>query len=119
MPTDALDAATPPARTLEEACQALWLATLSLMTAYLHNRAPAHRLLLARRIARNFATLADQPCYDATARARFLRLQARWDATARRLAGEPVRAADPLATAAAQLAGWWRRLCRLALPLRH
>lgn len=116
---DAPQGAAPGARTLQEACRALWLATLSLMTAYLHNRAPAHRLLLARRIARNFATLADQPCYDAAARARFARLQARWDGTARRLAGEPARAADPLAAAAAQLAGWWRRLCRAALPLRH
>ena len=43
---------------LERACVALWSATLSLMAAYMQQPAPAHRLLLARRIAANFDILA-------------------------------------------------------------
>ena len=72
---------------LERACTALWAATLSLMTAYMHNTAPAHRLLLARRIASNFQTLAQQECFSKTSRDAFARLQQRWHGTAMRLAG--------------------------------
>jgi hypothetical protein len=72
---------TAPA-SLEQACRALWLATLSLMAAFMHQPAPAHRHLLARRIARNLATLAEQPCFTADTRGRFARLAARWEATA-------------------------------------
>ncbi|AMO23950.1 hypothetical protein GCM10027034_19540 [Ramlibacter solisilvae] len=63
---------------LSRASHALWLATLSLMTAYMHNAAPAHRYLLAWRIARNFSTLCEQECFDGNTRARFSRLAARW-----------------------------------------
>ena len=64
---------------LAQACRALWLATLGLMASFMHTRAPAHRALLARRIARNLSTLADQPdCFDARTRDRFARLSQRW-----------------------------------------
>jgi hypothetical protein len=71
---------------LERACMALWSATLSLMTAYMQQPAPAHRLLLARRIAANFATLARQDSFAPASRAAFARLHARWDAIASGLA---------------------------------
>ncbi|RYY84755.1 MAG: hypothetical protein EOO24_37300 [Comamonadaceae bacterium] len=74
---------------LHEASRSLWLATLSLMTAFMQTQAPAHRLLMARRIARNFETLREQECFSADCRERFARLGARWTATARRLGGEP------------------------------
>jgi hypothetical protein len=70
---------------LAQASRALWSATLSLMTAFMQTPAPAHRLMLARRIARNFETLADQPCFDEAARAGFERLRARWAAKVERL----------------------------------
>ena len=63
---------------LEHACTALWSATLALMTAYMHQGAPAHRLLLARRIAANFSTLAKQDSFAPASRAAFARLQIRW-----------------------------------------
>jgi len=50
--------------TLATASTALWSATLALMTAYLHATGPAHRLLLARRIAANFATLSEQQVFS-------------------------------------------------------
>lgn len=71
---------------LAEASRALWLASLSLMTAFMATRAPAHRLLMARRLARNFGTLAEQPCFDRKACASFARLARRWQANADRLA---------------------------------
>ncbi|MCR6679031.1 hypothetical protein NVV43_26420, partial [Escherichia marmotae] len=49
--------ASEHAQALADACRALWLATVSLMTAFMQTQAPAHRLLLARRIARNLDTL--------------------------------------------------------------
>ena len=67
---------------LERACIALWCATLALMTAYLQQPAPAHRLLLARRIAANFQTLAQQESFSPASRDSFARLQRRWDANA-------------------------------------
>ena len=71
---------------LAQACGALWLATLSLMTAFMQTQAPAHRHLLARRIARNLGTLAGQDCFSTDCRATFRKLAARWDAQAERFA---------------------------------
>lgn len=76
---------------LASACNALWTANLSLMMAFMHTRAPAHRLLMARRIARNFATLQEQDCFAAASRASFARLSRRWNAKADRLAREEQR----------------------------
>jgi hypothetical protein len=78
-------AAAPAASELAQACSALWLATLSLMTAFMQNPAPAHRLLLARRISRNLGTLQAQDCFDADCRRRFARLSRRWADTAQAL----------------------------------
>jgi len=87
--TEAAPAEAPasPALLLAQASRALWIATLSLMTAYMQNQAPAHRLLLARRVARNFETLARQECFAAACRGSFERLARRWQARARALAG--------------------------------
>ncbi|HYF20600.1 MAG TPA: hypothetical protein VEA40_22225 [Ramlibacter sp.] len=67
---------------LQDASRALWLATLSLMTAFMQTPAPAHRLLMARRIARNFDTLREQDCFSADCRRSFTRLAARWSGIA-------------------------------------
>lgn len=67
---------------LAQACHSLWLATLSLMTAYMHNGAPMHRYMLARKIARNFTTLKDQECFGAHTRDYFAKLARRWQRTA-------------------------------------
>ena len=80
-----------PAVLLAQANRALWAATLSLMTAFMQTMAPAHRYLLARRIARNFETLSRQDCFDADCRARFERLAARWQAQARAYAPDAPR----------------------------
>jgi hypothetical protein len=61
------------------------------MTAFLQTPAPAHRYLLARRIARNFETLAQQECFDSGCRASFGRLGQRWAARAEQLAPQPVQ----------------------------
>ncbi len=85
-PPESAVAASPEVRQeLAQACKALWLATLSLMTAFMRNQAPAHKLLLARRIARNFETLQAQDCFSCADRASFARLSQRWTATAQRL----------------------------------
>jgi len=63
---------------LSRASSALWLATLSLMTAYMRNTAPAHRYLVAWRIARNLSTLREQECFGASTRDSFARLAVRW-----------------------------------------
>jgi hypothetical protein len=81
-----------PAFQLAEASRALWLATLALMTAFMQTGAPAHRCLLARRIARNFGTLAQQDCFDSRSRASFRRLAHRWQANADQLAPQPAEA---------------------------
>ena len=70
---------------LQEASRALWLATLSLMTAFMQTQAPAHRLLLARRIARNFDTLRRLECFSREARQSFARLGLRWNDKAKAL----------------------------------
>lgn len=67
---------------LSQACQALWLATLSLMTAFMQNQAPAHRYLLARRIAANLHTLTGQDSFAVPTRERFERLARRWEGVA-------------------------------------
>jgi len=74
---------------LAQASTTLWLATLSLMTAYMKTRAPAHRYLLARRIARNFQTLGQQECFSGDCRRRFLKLGMRWEDTASELDPQP------------------------------
>lgn len=75
---------------LADACRALWLATLSLMAAFMQQRAPAHRYLLARRICANFDTLRAQDCFSVANRRAFARLALRWHAQAERLAPVPV-----------------------------
>ena len=82
LPSPVQAAASP----LECACTALWSATLSLMTAYMQLHAPAHRSLLARRIAANFETLSRQDSFSGATRESFARLHQRWHATASRLA---------------------------------
>lgn len=79
----ATPAAVPrgPAAQLAQASRALWAATLSLMTAFMQTAAPAHRYLLARRIASNFETLSGQDCFDPRSRASFERLGRRWRTT--------------------------------------
>jgi hypothetical protein len=72
------------AAALADACRALWLATLGLMTAYMHTPAPAHRWLLARRIAGNLDTLSQQDCFAGDCRRKFGQLSRRWQ----RRAGE-------------------------------
>jgi hypothetical protein len=76
---------------LASACTALWTATLSLMVAFMQTRAPAHRLLMARRIARNLATLQEQDCFSVPSQETFAKLSLRWSATADRLAREEQR----------------------------
>lgn len=71
---------------LHRASTALWLATLSLMTAFMQTAALADRYLLASRIAANFNMLADQPCFSAASRGSFSRLGERWTRKARILA---------------------------------
>jgi hypothetical protein len=56
------------------------------MVAFMYTQAPAHRYLLARRIARNFETLRREDCFAMESRASFTRLQERWNEKARRLA---------------------------------
>lgn len=69
---------------LEQACRALWRATLALMGTYLRTRGPAQRLVLARRIARNFQTLErESACFAPASREAFARLSRRWAQLAR------------------------------------
>ena len=77
---EARDSALAPV--LTRACNALWAATLSLMAAYMHTGAPAHRYL----IARNFATLREQECFAAECQASFARLARHWSEKADQLA---------------------------------
>jgi len=107
MKSSAAEAAAAPSAAqlaaLTEACGSLWLATLSLMTAFMHQPAPAHRYLLARRIANNLDTLRQQECFDAATRASFSKLATRWQ-----------RKADLLSPGAARRpAGMLTRLQRL------
>lgn len=69
---------------LQQACRALWRATLSLMNTYLRTRGPAQRVMLARRIARNFQTLErESPRFAPGSREAFARLSRRWAQLAR------------------------------------
>lgn len=87
-------------RALRDACSALWLATLALMTAFMKSPAPGQRYMLARRISANFATLCEQGCFATPARTSFARLSARWQDTAEGLAAatatSPLRARAPV-----------------------
>jgi hypothetical protein len=77
---------------LQRACTALWVATLSLMTAFMHNNAPAHRYLIARKIARNLAMLREEDeCFTAECRLIFSNLSQRWSAKADQLAPQQER----------------------------
>lgn len=78
---------------LAAANRALWTATLALMTAFMQTGAPAHRYLLARRIARNLETLSGQDCFDAGCRATFARLATRWQARSQQFSPDPPRRA--------------------------
>jgi hypothetical protein len=72
---------------LASACTALWTATLGLMAAFMKTPAPAHRYLIARKIARNLQTLHRQEeCFSVQSRASFLGLARRWSERADRLA---------------------------------
>ena len=103
LPLDTTPTPADAAQELARACGALWMATLSLMTAFMQNSAPAHRYLLARRIATNLATLREQECFDDATRASFDKLAARW-----------LRKAELLSpTAANRPAGILTRLQRL------
>lgn len=69
----------PTDETLAHACRDLWRATLRLMTAYLRSPGPAQRVMLARRIARNFHTLErGAACFAPHSRDAFARLARRW-----------------------------------------
>jgi hypothetical protein len=89
--TAPVEARVSPAQQLAQASRALWVATLSLMTAFMQTPAPAHRYLLARRIARNFDTLSHQECFAVGCRASFERLSRRWNARAEQFAPEESR----------------------------
>jgi hypothetical protein len=93
-----LDSHTDQKIELSNACTALWRATLSLMTAFMHNGAPAHRYLLARRIARNLATLQEQDCFSEDSRRTFGKLSARWNDKAERLSGKRTRSQSVIGT---------------------
>lgn len=84
------------AQRLAEASRALWIATLSLMTAFMQTAAPAHRYLLARRISRNLDTLSRQDCFDSGCRASFTRLARRWQLRAEPYAPQGPRPAGGL-----------------------
>jgi hypothetical protein len=71
---------------LTRACTALWVATLSLMTAFMQTPAPAHRSLIARKIAKNLGMLCEQSCFTAECRMIFSNLSQRWTAKAEQLA---------------------------------
>ena len=71
---------------LQRACTALWQATLSLMTAFMHNNAPAHRYLIARKIAQNLCMLhQEEQVFTAGCRMIFSDLAQRWTAKADQL----------------------------------
>jgi hypothetical protein len=76
---------------LSRACTALWMATLSLMTAFMQTPAPAHRVLIARKIARNLGTLHEQDCFTCECRMIFSNLSQRWKDKADQLARQEDR----------------------------
>ena len=80
------DTTDADALALSRACSALWVATLSLMAAFMQTSAPAHRYLIARKIARNLETLREQECFAPACRVTFAKLSQRWTAKADQLA---------------------------------
>lgn len=71
---------------LSRACTALWVATLSLMTAFMQTSAPAHRYLIARKIAKNLSMLREEEqVFTAECRTIFSNLAQRWAARADQL----------------------------------
>jgi hypothetical protein len=81
---------------LSRACTALWVATLSLMTAFMQTGAPAHRYLIARKIAKNLHMLREQEeVFTPECRMIFANLAQRWSAKAERLAPEQQRPPTP------------------------
>lgn len=92
MNADVIDAdADASAVTLPQACAALWTATLALMTAFMQNPAPAHRYLIARKIAKNLKLLHEQDCFTTECRMIFSNLAQRWTAKADLLARDEDR----------------------------
>lgn len=80
---------------LTQACNALWVATLSLMTAFMQTGAPAHRYLIARKIGKNLAMLREEEAvFSAECRMIFDNLAQRWMAKADQLAPEQQRPRD-------------------------
>jgi hypothetical protein len=79
---------------LSRACTALWMATLSLMTAFMQTAAPAHRYLIARKIAKNLGLLREQDCFTAECRMIFTNLSQHWAAKADQLAPREDRPRD-------------------------
>ncbi|HEY0883721.1 MAG TPA: hypothetical protein VGE20_00475 [Ramlibacter sp.] len=80
---------------LAQACSALWVATLSLMTAFMQNAAPAHRYLIARKIAKNLAMLREEEAvFSPECRMIFNNLAQRWSAKADQLASAQDRPRD-------------------------
>jgi hypothetical protein len=98
-------AAQDQAAELAQACHALWTATLSLMVAFMHQRAPAHRYLLAKRIARNFETLKEQECFSGPSRQKFAQLASRWERKVHALSPAPQTQPGVLARLQRLLAG--------------
>jgi hypothetical protein len=76
---------------LSRACAALWTATLALMTAFMQTPAPAHRVLIARKIAKNLKLLHEQECFTTECRMIFSNLGQRWTAKAELLARQDDR----------------------------
>jgi hypothetical protein len=83
------------AEALSRACTALWVATLSLMTAFMQTSAPAHRHLIARKIAKNLGMLCQETCFTAECRMIFSNLSQRWNAKAEQLARHDSRDERP------------------------
>jgi hypothetical protein len=79
------------AMALSRACTALWVATLSLMTAFMQTPAPAHRYLIARKIAKNLNLLQEQDCFTTECRMIFSNLARRWTVKADQLARQEDR----------------------------
>ena len=106
----AAPAATADARVREklaltQACNALWVATLSLMTAFMQTAAPAHRYLIARKIAKNLAMLREEETvFSAECRMIFNNLAQRWLAKADQLAPEAQRPRDGMGLLQAAMA---------------
>lgn len=80
---------------LTQACSALWVATLSLMTAFMQTAAPAHRYLIARKIAKNLSMLREEDAvFSPECRMIFDNLAQRWSARADQLAPDHERPRD-------------------------